>query len=91
MKPITVKCVVEGRVQGVFYRASTVERATSLGLNGWVRNCENGNVELVAAGQEAGIQQLIAWLWQGPPRAEVVAVSVEEWVEPVEPGFTVVR
>jgi acylphosphatase len=68
--------VVTGRVQGVFYRASTQEEATRLGLLGWVRNREDGSVELVACGEEAVLQKLESWLWQGPKFAEVSDVQV---------------
>lgn len=66
---------VTGRVQGVFYRAATQERALQLGLTGWVRNVDNGDVELVACGDRANLTQLEQWLWQGPPTARVSAVQ----------------
>jgi acylphosphatase len=81
--------VVEGRVQGVFYRASTAELAESLGLHGTVRNLDDGNVELVVAGDDQAVRKLVAWLWQGPPGAEVRAVSVEEWTGAVADGFRI--
>jgi acylphosphatase len=70
--------VVTGRVQGVFYRASTREEAIRLGLLGWVRNREDGSVELVACGEESILSQLEHWLWQGPKFAEVSGVQVNE-------------
>jgi len=91
MARTAVKCTVAGRVQGVFYRASAAERAGALGLDGWVRNLPDGRVELVAAGEPEAIEQLAAWLWQGPPLAEVMAVAVEKWPGEIEPGFSVVR
>jgi len=69
--------VVTGRVQGVFYRASTQEEATRLGLHGWVRNRDDGSVELLACGEEAILNQLEHWLWQGPKFAEVSGVEVD--------------
>lgn len=78
--------VVTGRVQGVFYRASTKEEATRLGLAGWVRNCNDGSVELVACGEEEILDQLERWLWQGPKFAEVSGVQVDA-VESSETGF----
>lgn len=82
---------VTGRVQGVFYRASTQARAQALGLNGWVRNCPDGSVELLASGAEQALEQLEGWLWQGPERARVTAVEVTP--VPIEPtsGFEVRR
>jgi len=69
--------VVSGRVQGVFYRASTREQAQQLGLTGWVRNCSDGSVELVACGEESVLIELESWLWQGPQYARVTAIQVE--------------
>lgn len=68
--------VVTGRVQGVFYRASTQEAASRLGLVGWVRNCDNGSVELLACGEQSVLKQLEDWLWQGPRYAQVSGVEV---------------
>lgn len=66
---------VSGRVQGVSYRASTQEKAKALGLDGWVRNCRDGSVELQASGDARALRQLEAWLWQGPAQARVAAVE----------------
>ena len=66
---------VSGQVQGVFYRASTQQRARALGLTGWVRNTEDGNVELLACGTSAQLEILERWLWQGPSAACVTQVS----------------
>jgi acylphosphatase len=71
-----VHVVVLGRVQGVFFRASVVERARDLGLRGWVRNRADGAVELVAEGDEAQVANLVAWCHQGPPAACVERVDV---------------
>src|SRR5262249_42175324 len=68
---------VRGLVQGVFYRASTVERAEQLGLAGWVRNCPDGSVELEAEGPDDRIEKLVAWCRSGPPGARVSGVEVE--------------
>lgn len=70
---------VAGRVQGVFYRASTVALAKQLALTGWVRNLPDGRVEIVAEGEEESLQKLLSWCRQGPPAAQVTAVeSLEE-------------
>ncbi|HEY5666633.1 MAG TPA: acylphosphatase, partial [Gammaproteobacteria bacterium] len=82
----TVRYLVEGCVQGVFYRAATAERAAELDLDGWVRNLTDGRVEVVAAGEDSAIEALAAWLWQGPPKARVTAVAVEECQEQVGAG-----
>jgi acylphosphatase len=68
--------VVSGRVQGVFFRASTRQQAQELGLTGWVRNAADGSVELLACGDERALKELEAWLWRGPQLAEVSEVTV---------------
>jgi len=84
---IRVRCIVEGRVQGVFYRATTAERARALGLSGWARNLPDGAVEVVVAGDENAVAALTAWLWEGSPSARVTAVAVEEHAGDVPHGF----
>ncbi|MGH7805494.1 MAG: acylphosphatase [Candidatus Binatia bacterium] len=73
-----VQIVVRGRVQGVFFRASALERAEDLGLRGWVRNRPSGDVEIVAEGDEAAVAELVAWCHHGPPAARVEHVDVRE-------------
>lgn len=63
--------LVSGRVQGVYYRASTRERARELGLAGWVRNLPDGRVELCAEGPRPALEALERWCHQGPPAARV--------------------
>ena len=70
--------VIKGRVQGVFFRASTREEAARLNLAGWVRNLSNGNVEVVAEGERAALEKLVEWSHQGPPYAEVTHVETNE-------------
>jgi len=69
--------VILGRVQGVWYRASTQERAVGLGLRGWVRNLPDGRVEVLAQGPADRIQALIDWCYQGPPLARVERIDVD--------------
>lgn len=69
------KITVRGRVQGVFYRASTQKKALDLGLVGWVRNQSDGSVYLEAEGSEAQLQALVAWCNIGPSSARVDHVS----------------
>lgn len=73
---------VSGRVQGVFFRASTRARAQALGLAGWVRNLADGRVEVVAEGEAAAVAQLLAWLHVGPDHAVVTDLTVRD--EPLE-------
>jgi acylphosphatase len=84
-----IRCLVVGRVQGVYYRAATAEQAARLQLDGWVKNLADGSVEVVAAGDAAAIAALASWLWNGPPAARVSAVHVEEWTSSVPQGFAV--
>ena len=79
---IARRCLVAGRVQGVFYRASTRARADALGVVGHARNLPDGRVEVLACGPAAAVQALCDWLWHGPPAAEVTAVDCE----PVAPA-----
>lgn len=67
--------LVAGKVQGVWFRAATRERALALHLQGFARNLGEGGVEVVAIGAEAAIDELEKWLWQGPPLAKVSAVE----------------
>lgn len=82
--------LVTGRVQGVFYRAATRERANELGVSGWVRNLPDGRVEARVEGDPGAVEDLLAWMRQGPPSAVVDELEAE----PVEPerrqGFDVI-
>ena len=73
-----VRAVVSGRVQGVSYRASTVDEARRLGVVGWVRNRNDGTVELEAEGTPENVAALLAWCKAGPPAARVDRVATEE-------------
>src|SRR5690606_37043880 len=68
---------VRGRVQGVWFRASTAERASALGLCGRAENLPDGSVLVHAAGTAAAVAALVEWLHRGPPLARVDAVDVE--------------
>ena len=68
---------VEGRVQGVFYRAHTKEQGRKLGLKGYVKNLRNGRVEVVVEGERQKIETLIEWLKIGPSLARVSDVTIE--------------
>jgi acylphosphatase len=72
---------VRGLVQGVSFRYYTLHRARELGLRGYVRNLWDGSVEVVAEGPRQSLEQLLTWLHQGPPAAEVDQVNVL-WEQP---------
>lgn len=74
---------INGRVQGVYFRASTVEQARRLRLTGWVMNCPHSTVEVVAEGEREQLEKLISWCRSGPPGAQVTEVSAE-WEAPKE-------
>ncbi len=79
--------LVRGRVQGVFFRSETRERARSLGVEGWVRNDPDGSVEAVFEGPTERVDSLVIWCRRGPAGAVVVDVEVA-WEEPRgEQGF----
>ena len=71
---------VTGRVQGVFFRQSTVEMARPLGVSGWVRNLPDGSVEALFEGERALVERAVAWCRQGPPRARVDDLTVT-WLD----------
>ena len=73
----TIAITVEGKVQGVFYRQSTKEKATELNVTGVVKNLPNGNVFIIATGDTDKLNSLVAWCWEGPRRAVVTNVSYE--------------
>jgi acylphosphatase len=75
-----VHVIVRGRVQGVYFRASAQDRARQLGLHGWVRNCPDGSVEILAEGDKARLEQFVVWCHGGPPGAIVTDLDVE-WQE----------
>ncbi|MFC1533009.1 acylphosphatase [Thermodesulfobacteriota bacterium] len=75
MDVIRVRLIIEGRVQGVWFRDSTREKAAELGVNGWVKNRFDGTVEVLAEGSEEEVGKLIDWCHQGPPYAKVSRVS----------------
>ncbi len=79
--------LVSGKVQGVFFRASTRERALDLGLGGRATNLPDGRVDVVAEGDAAALDALEAWLHEGPPAARVDEVVREAWTGPVNEGF----
>ena len=68
--------MVQGRVQGVYFRATARREALARGLSGWVRNCWDGGVEVVAEGRRSALESFEIFLHQGPPGAQVTHVAV---------------
>ena len=83
----TVRLRITGRVQAVGYRLWATRTAASLGLRGWVRNRDDGSVELMATGAPDAVSAIIAACWQGPRAAKVTAVSVAEAEDDGSLGF----
>lgn len=76
MKHLNIR--VSGRVQGVFFRASTKEQADSIGIKGFVRNESNGDVYIEAEGEEDELKKFVNWCRQGPSRARVNNLEINE-------------
>lgn len=87
----TKHLLIEGYVQGVFYRASARDMAEKLNLTGWVKNTTEGHVEAEVSGTESSIRAFIDWCKQGPPKAVVQKVIVTESEEKSFEGFTILR
>lgn len=87
MTDIARHLFVRGHVQGVFYRDWTVQTARALGLRGWVRNLDDGRVQILAIGPADRIDALVTQCRQGPPRAVVEDVLVEETAVEAAEGF----
>jgi acylphosphatase len=73
-----VHVIVEGRVQGVFFRACTRDEAVRLGLSGWVRNRPNGSVEALVEGEKGAVNKMVQWFQQGSPHSIVEKVHLSE-------------
>ncbi len=84
-----IRCIVTGRVQGVWFRDSTRRQAESLGLSGSAINLADGSVEVIAGGEPEALAQLKRWLHRGPPQARVDQVDCQSWNGPVSSGFDI--
>ena len=90
MNDVRAHVFVEGRVHGVFYRASTCSKASLFSIKGWVRNCLDGRVEAVFEGTDDNVKKMINWCRSGPPGAIVKSVDVKwEKAQGDETGFDV--
>ena len=75
---ICKKCLVGGRVQGVFYRATAAQRARELGIRGYAKNLPDGRVEVLAIGDAEVVQNFIEWLWTGSSASKVTSVDASD-------------
>jgi acylphosphatase len=87
----TIHLLIRGKVQGVFYRASAKKIADQLGLNGWIKNSSNGDVEALVTGSATQLKQFTEWCREGPDRAEVEEIIETAQEEIVLNSFSVKR
>lgn len=80
---------VTGRVQGVWFRAWTKEQAASLGVTGWVRNCDDGAVEAHAEGEDDAVRELIDRMRRGPAAARIDELQADDATPERHPAFAV--
>lgn len=78
MKRSRIHAIVHGRVQGVFFRDYTQQKAVELGLSGWVRNLPDRTVETEFEGEPDKVRQMLAWLTVGSPMSDVSSVDSRE-------------
>lgn len=81
-----VQLLISGRVQGVSFRYYTRQKASELGVAGWVRNLMNGKVEAWVQGDEEAVERMVDWCRQGPPSARVDEINIKD--ETVESGLS---
>lgn len=91
MARICLHGYVSGKVQGVYYRQSAQEQADRLDIDGWVRNLDDGRVEILLEGEEGAVRELEKWLARGPVKAKVTAVELEPMTPQGITGFIVRR
>lgn len=78
-----IRLRIRGRVQGVYYRVHARTAASRLGLRGWIRNCDDGAVEVVVEGPVATVEEFVTWCHQGSPTARVDRIEVSDEAEAV--------
>ncbi len=78
MVKLQVQVIISGRVQGVWFRANTKQKAEQLGINGWVKNIADGKVAALFEGDEKHVQEMIEWCHHGPPLAKVENIEVKK-------------
>ncbi len=87
----TISIIVKGRVQGVYFRQTTQEKAMALGITGTVRNLPDRSVKIMATGKKEQLDKLVSWCRQGPSRAEVSGIECKEEELRSFPDFRILR
>ena len=82
----SIRLLISGRVQGVYFRMFAQKKAKQLGVKGYAKNLADGRVEIVAEADNSSIEQLIEWSYKGPITARVDVVEISEW--PIDEQFT---
>ena len=77
VKKMRAHIFVSGQVQGVCFRGDTQQIARELGITGWVKNLPDGKVEIIAEGEKEKVKQIVDWVRQGPPAAQVNNIDIE--------------
>jgi acylphosphatase len=91
MNNLTIHCFIKGKVQGVWFRASTKNMADKLQVTGWVRNLLDGTVEVMANGNQNKIEAFYTWLKKGPKLAKVTEIIYEVVEEQTFSSFTILK
>ncbi len=87
----TIHLLIKGKVQGVFYRATAKKVADQLGVNGWIKNTKEGNVEVIATSNEETLNEFVNWCKQGPKGSKVTDVVLTTKNPEAFNGFSIVR
>ena len=87
----TIYLLIKGNVQGVFYRATAKQIANEFGVTGWIKNTNEGDVEVTASGNEQQLEKFVNWCKKGPDKAAVEEVVVTQKEETTFKGFNIVR
>jgi acylphosphatase len=91
LKMPTLHLIIKGKVQGVFYRATAKDVADDLGIKGWIKNTEDDDVEAIVTGPDGQLKKFVDWCWEGPRRAEVRDVLVEQAEDKTFEQFEIIR
>jgi len=87
----TISIIIKGKVQGVYYRQTTQEKAMALGITGTARNLPDRSVKIIATGTREQLDKLLAWCRQGPSRAEVSGIETKDEELRSFPDFRILR